>query len=433
MTDADAVQSDAEGPGRGCPSDATWNRVRSTAGAAADADFHAHLEHCTACLGRLEAISAEWSQDGLASAARNAREAAADSAVFAVRLRVEAPPRGPRPPPRIDGLHDLVEIGRGGMGIVYRAHDSRLGRAVAVKVLTTAASLSPEGQARAEREARLLSRVDHPHVVHVWSVEDSEGLPAIVMEWIDGESLAESRRGGVTPLRDAVGIVRDLAGAVAAIHAAGIIHRDIKPANVLLAAPGAGGRPVPKLVDFGLARPDSDGAGGVTRTSAAIGTPAFMAPEQTGLVPALGPVGPATDIHALGALLYWLLCGKAPYEDRSAFATLHRAASADVRPLSRVVPSLPADVDAIVRACLARRRSLPIGPGADRRPRTVPRRPAGACPSPGSRRATVRAMPAPTAVGARRRRGPGDVDRGHGDAPAGGADRPGPPGYGRGA
>lgn len=348
-------QDTLDGPRLGppCPDSATWERIRTTAGAAADARFHEHVEGCPACLDRLERIAAEWSRDELVGTVGRGRDQEEDPAAS---MCEQASRRdAPRPLPAIEGLADPVEIGRGGMGIVYRADDRRLGRRVAVKVLTTAAALSPEGRARAEREARLLSRVTHPNIVRVWAVTEADGLPVITMEWIDGESLSEARRRGALTVDEAVAVVRDLAGAVAAIHAVGVIHRDIKPANVLLARGEGEARAIPKLVDFGLARHEADGARAVTRSNATVGTPAFMAPEQTGLVPALGPVGPATDIHALGALLYWLLSGRAPYEDRTPLATLQRAATADCAPLSKLVPALPADVATIIATCLMQR------------------------------------------------------------------------------
>jgi tetratricopeptide (TPR) repeat protein len=279
-----------------------------------------------------------------------------DTGTFVDFLTGHEPTRpDPRPPPTIEGLEQLVEVGRGGMGVVYRARDVRLGRDVAVKVLSASAAVSPEGRSRAEREARLLARIVHPNIVRIHAVTEAEGLPAIVMEWIDGVSLEARYRLESIAVAEAAHIVRDMARAVAEVHAAGIIHRDIKPANVLLARVPGGGASLPKLIDFGLARPDSGTTGTVTRSSAAVGTPSFMAPEQTGLVPSLGSVGPPTDIHALGGLLYWLLSGRAPYDGRTTLDALHRAAHGDVPPLSLLVPRLPADMATIVATCLEHR------------------------------------------------------------------------------
>jgi tetratricopeptide (TPR) repeat protein len=240
------------------------------------------------------------------------------------------------------------------MGIVYRARDSKLERTVAVKLLTSSAA-TPEGRLRAEREARILARIAHPNIVRIHSVVEVEGSPAIVMEWIDGPSLVERGRQGRLPLREAVTVVHDLARAVDSVHAAGIIHRDLKPANVLRARPAGDGRAVPQHIDFGLARPDSLGAAALTRQSVVIGTPSFMAPEQTGLDPTLGAVGPAADIHALGALLYWLLSGRPPYDGSTTAAVLITASQGVAPPLSALMPRLPVDVGTIVGHCLERR------------------------------------------------------------------------------
>ena len=336
-----------------CPDSGAWQRAEASGGHILAKDFATHLRDCPACTRRYEALAAAWSRTDLLSPAADA--AGHDTRALIERLAATAPPREPgTPPPAIDGLTELVEVGRGGMGIVYRARDSRLERTVAVKLLTSSAA-TPEGRLRAEREARILARIAHPNIVRIHSVVGVEGSPAIVMEWIDGPSLVERGRQGRMPLREAVTVVHDLARAVDSVHAAGIIHRDIKPANVLLARPAGDGQAVPKLIDFGLARPDSNDASALTRQSVVIGTPSFMAPEQTGLDPTLGAIGPATDIHALGALLYWLLSGKPPYDGSTTAAVLIKASQGNAPPLSALIPHLPVDVGTIVGHCLERR------------------------------------------------------------------------------
>ncbi|MBU6276135.1 MAG: serine/threonine protein kinase [Planctomycetes bacterium] len=286
---------------------------------------------------------------------RTRRSPGPDTAAIVGRLAAREPGPPPAPPPALPGLTDLVEVGRGGMGIVYRAREPRLDRLVAVKVLSNAAAPTPEGRSRAEREATLLTRIVHPNVVQILYVTDVAGAPAIVMEWIDGPSLDDRVAAGKLPAAEAATLVAGVGRGVAALHARGIIHRDIKPANVLLAAPGDGRGPMPKLVDFGLARPGEDPGPAVTRDGIAVGTPSFMAPEQTGLDPSLGRVGTAADIHALGGLLYWLLSGAAPFDAGSTAESLRRAAAGEVRPLALLVPGVPADLATIAGKCLARR------------------------------------------------------------------------------
>lgn len=327
----------------------------------------------------------DWSLAGIA--ARRARPHGAATMAIVDRLAGGDPPlrpAAPQPPPEIAGLADLVEVGRGGMGVVYRARETRLGRVVAVKVLSTATALSPDGRRRAEREADALRRIAHPNIVQIHYLTDVAGMPAIVMEWIDGPALDVFVGEGSMPMHEAVAIVADLARGVAAVHAGGIIHRDIKPANVLLAPPTGGGRPIPKLIDFGLARPDGDTGPALTRASVAVGTPSFMAPEQTGLDPSLGPAGAPTDIHGLGGILYWLLSGRAPHDGRTAAESLLRAVKGEPPPLASHVVRLPDDLGTIVGKCLERRperRYRSAGELVDDLERFLDRRPIFARPA----------------------------------------------------
>lgn len=327
----------------------------------------------------------DWSFAGIA--ARRGRPHGAATMAIVDRLAGGDPatrPAAPQPAPEIAGLTDLVEVGRGGMGVVYRAREIRLGRSVAVKILSTATALSPDGRRRADREANALTRIAHPNIVQIHYLADVAGMPAIVMEWIDGPALDVFVGEGSMPMREAVAIVADLARGVAALHAGGIIHRDIKPANVLLAPPTGGGRPIPKLIDLGLARPNEDAGPALTRDSVAVGTPSFMAPEQTGLDPSLGPAGVPTDIHGLGGLLYWLLSGRAPHEGRTAAESLLRAVKGEPSPLASRVVRLPSDLGTIVGKCLQRRperRYCSAGELVDDLERFLDRRPILARPA----------------------------------------------------
>jgi serine/threonine-protein kinase len=228
---------------------------------------------------------------------------------------------------RVGDFELQEELARGGMGVVYRARQRSLDREVAVKVLLGGAFAGNAAESRFRGEMLAAGRLNHPGIVAVHDVGQQAGQWYLVMEWVAGETLWSRIKRSTPAPREAARIGRDLARALEALHLLGIVHRDIKPENVLLAPGPAPGDPAtPKLIDFGLARPD-DPAGHLTQVSTVIGTPSYMAPEQTGLDPLLGAVGPATDIHAIGGTLLAMLTGKAPYEGKTAADSLlaHRA------------------------------------------------------------------------------------------------------------
>ena len=209
---------------------------------------------------------------------------------------------------RIAGRYRLTEqIGRGGMGTVWRADDEVLGRQVAVKRLHARPELSADELAtlfeRTRREARSAARIAHPNVIVVHDVVDDEGRPCIVMEYVPGPTLAELLEDGRTlPYQEAARIGLDMVAALRAAHAAGVLHRDVKPGNVLL---GAGDRLV--LTDFGIAM--TDGTSTLTKTGEMVGSIHYMAPERIrGLTP-----GTASDLWALGATLYQAVEGRPPF------------------------------------------------------------------------------------------------------------------------
>jgi len=254
--------------------------------------------------------------------------------------------------PAIPDLAEFERVSRGGMGLVYRARDTSLDRVVAVKKLFSAGLELPAARQRAEREAKALARLTHPHVVQIHRWGEVDGHFYLVMEWLPGGSLQQMIDHGPLSPRLAAAVVRDLARAVAEAHAMGIIHRDVKPDNILLATPGQKpGGLAPKLADFGLARPDEANAR-LTRQGMLAGTPEYMAPEQTGLNADLGQVGPATDIHGLGAVLYATLSGHAPFEASSTRSSLQLAVQGAAPPLRTHVAGVPADLRSIVEKCL---------------------------------------------------------------------------------
>jgi serine/threonine-protein kinase len=206
-------------------------------------------------------------------------------------------------------------MGRGGMGIVYRARHASLGRVVALKILRDEALAGVEERTRFHREAEAMARLQHPNVVQVYEVGERDGHPYLTMELVAGGTLAARCRGAPTTPREAARLAEALACAVQAAHERGVIHRDLKPANVLLTADGT-----PKISDFGLAKEVA--AAGQTQTGAIIGTPSSMAPEQ-----ASGrnrEVGPAADVYALGAILYECFTGRPPFLAATAARTRRR-------------------------------------------------------------------------------------------------------------
>lgn len=210
----------------------------------------------------------------------------------------------------------VEKVGEGGMGEVYRAEDTRLGRPVALKFLTGLDRGDVTLAERLRSEARSLAALNHPHIVTIYDVDDLEGMPVLVLEWVPGRPLDDPTHADPRDERGFLAVALPVAEALAAAHARGIVHRDLKPANVLVT--GDGGI---KLVDFGLAKL-GDGGARLTRTSSVVGTAAYMSPEQiTG-----HDVGPAADVFAFGSLAYRLLTGDAPFQRDSLTATLYSVA-----------------------------------------------------------------------------------------------------------
>src|SRR5262245_47672865 len=253
------------------------------------------------------------------------------------------PPPLPRADlPRIPGYHVQEEVGRGGMGVVYKAWHRRLNRAVAVKMLLAGPYARPEELERFLREAEAVASLRHPNVVQIYDVGDLDGRPYFTMEYVEGGSLAQKLAGTPQPADQAAALVAALAGAIQVAHQSGIVHRDLKPANILLTADGT-----PKVTDFGLASRLE--GGGLTLTGHPVGTPSYAAPEQGRGGDAIGP---ATDVYALGAILYELLTGRPPFRAETAAATLQQVVTEDPVPPSRLNPRVPRDLETICLKCL---------------------------------------------------------------------------------
>jgi eukaryotic-like serine/threonine-protein kinase len=254
----------------------------------------------------------------------------------------QVPARGRRSSPlwpAVQGYEIIAEIGRGGMGVVYKARHVRLGRLVALKMILAGAHASAEQIARFHIEARAVAQIQHPGIVQIHEDGDHEGLPYFSLEFVTGGSLAQLIGGKPQPPRAAAAMVMQLCHAMAEAHASGVIHRDLKPANVLLTLDGK-----PKITDFGLAK-QMEGDSQQTRTGAIMGTPSYMAPEQ-----AWGQtheIGPLSDQYALGVILYEMLVGRPPFQGATAVETLELARNQEPVPPTRLQPKVPTDLETI--------------------------------------------------------------------------------------
>ena len=260
-----------------------------------------------------------------------------------------------QPGSRLGAYEIIAAAGSGGMGEVYRAHDPRLKRDVAIKVLPQAVAANPERRQRLEREAQAIAALNHPNIVTIYSVEEAEGVPFLTMEFVDGKSLAEliPRNGMVieTFLRHAIPIV----DAIGAAHQRGITHRDLKPANIMVAGDGR-----IKVLDFGLAKLREPNAltaqlsslptGGLTGSGEILGTVAYMSPEQ-----AEGkPVDDRSDIFSLGIVLYEMATGERPFRGETAVSILSSIIKDTARPVDELNRVLPRDIARIIRRALAK-------------------------------------------------------------------------------
>ncbi|WP_439627082.1 protein kinase domain-containing protein [Gemmata sp.] len=252
----------------------------------------------------------------------------------------------PGPPPLVPGYEIEGELGRGGMAVVYRARHVDLNRPVALKVVLAGRHASPELRARFRREAEAVARLRHPGVVQVYDVGEYDGLPYLAMELVEGGTLRDRFRGAALAPAAAAELIEALALAVHAAHLAGVVHRDLKPANILV---GRGDATEPKVADFGLAL-HGDAADGWTRTGDVLGTPQYMAPEQA--QGRRADVGPGTDVHALGVILYEALTGRTPFAGGDEVATLLRVSFDEAVPPRRARPSVPRDLETVCLKCL---------------------------------------------------------------------------------
>jgi sugar lactone lactonase YvrE/tRNA A-37 threonylcarbamoyl transferase component Bud32 len=264
--------------------------------------------------------------------------------------------------PRVPGHEIISLVKRGGMGVVYKARQVKAGRLVALKMMLSGAHADGEELARFKAEVEAAGRLSHPNIVPIYEVNEHDGLPFFTMEYVEGGSLADHLDGTPLPPGDAARLVQKLAEAMHAAHQQGIVHRDLKPGNVLLSisrdpggsAPDAlpsGSRlneAVPKIADFGLARRMDKSR--CTATGAVLGTPSYMAPEQADS--RRHPVGQRADVYALGAILYELLTGQAPFRGITPLETLRQVLSDEPVPPRQLRPRTPPDLERICLKCL---------------------------------------------------------------------------------
>jgi WD40 repeat protein/serine/threonine protein kinase len=260
-------------------------------------------------------------------------------------------------------LHE--EIGRGGMGVVYKARQLGLDRIVALKMILAGDHASAPDLARFRQEAAAVACLQHPHIVQIHEAGEEGGRPYFAMEYVDGPSLEKQLAGKPLPSREAAQLVATLAEAMHHAHQAGIVHRDLKPANVLLSRIEDRGSKIedrtpaaldprssilcPKITDFGLAKQLQSGTG-PTQTGAVVGTPGYMAPEQA--AGQARTVGPAADVYALGAILYECLTGRPPFQGATVLDTLDQVRSQEPVSPRRLQPKVPRDLETICLTCL---------------------------------------------------------------------------------
>jgi WD40 repeat protein len=278
-----------------------------------------------------------------------------------------SPPQSADEIGRLGKYRILKVLGSGGMGVVFLAEDDQLKRPVALKVMRPGLAANDGARQRFLREARAMAALKHDHIVTIYQVDEDRGVPFLAMEYLEGETLhARLKREPVLPLADALRIGGEIADALAAAHARGLIHRDIKPANIWLetrseprpSGSGDNGKPLPdgrgsdrvKLLDFGLVRPIGGNDSLVTQTGVILGTPAFMSPEQ-----ARGEkVDPRSDLFSLGCVLYRMVTGHQPFQGRDVTSTLLSLVNDHPKPPRQLNPQVPHALNHLIQRLLAK-------------------------------------------------------------------------------
>lgn len=317
---------------------ARWRRIEAILDGALDLPPEQRREFLDeACAGDV-ALHAEL--ESLLAAHARARDYL-EVPVASIQSVLSAPYR---PGQQIGSYRLLSEVGRGGLGIVYLAEDTRLGRQVALKLLSASRMADPEARARFQREARAASVLDHPHICTIYEVGESEATdPFIAMAYIEGETLKEKIARGPLPLSDAIDYAIQTARGLAHAHARGIVHRDVKPANLIV---GASGRV--EIVDFGLAK--WKGASTLTHDGVTPGTVSYMSPEQI----QGKELDHRTDIWALGVVLYEMITGRPPFRGENEQSRTYAILNQDPEPLSAVRAGVPLALEPVLAKALAK-------------------------------------------------------------------------------
>jgi serine/threonine-protein kinase len=289
-----------------------------------------------------EELSAQLSPSGAEGQGQTSEQVKQPSTVRRVPPDANGGPTGASP--CIAGYEVLGQLGRGAMGVVYQARQVKLNRLVALKMILTGAQATPEELRRFQVEAEAVARLQHPHIVQIHEIGEQAGLPYFSLEYVAGGSLARQLASTPQPAVQAARLVQTLAGAVHYAHQKGIVHRDLKPANILLTAELS-----PKITDFGLAKLLDSGRD-QTWSGAFLGTPCYAAPEQAD--GRTRNIGPATDVYALGAILYELLTGRPPFLGESKVDTLLQVKTQEPVPPRRLQPKVPPDLETICLECL---------------------------------------------------------------------------------
>ncbi len=242
----------------------------------------------------------------------------------------------------------IGQLGHGGMATVYKAHHSRLDRNVAIKVMHKAFTEDAGFITRFEREAQIVAKLEHPHIVPVYDFNELDGQPYLVMKFIEGQTLKRVLSDGPMPLNEIIRVMDDMAGALTYAHQHGVLHRDIKPSNIVIDTKG-----VPFLTDFGLARVTKAGASTLS-ADMILGTPQYISPEQAS---GQAELDPRTDIYSLGVILYEMVVGRVPFNADTPYAVVHDHIYTDLPRPSVINPVVPPQVEAVLMKALAKKSS----------------------------------------------------------------------------